>query len=95
MNSLEALEYAKAIKNADWYYNYSDDYGAYSRGMASVNAVHKMIENREWNVEDVESVRHEIINILKIHNSGKEIEEKTYSYWNEKIDYLFRKVLEK
>jgi hypothetical protein len=94
MNREQIEELVTAILSADWYYNYTDDYGAYNRGEASVRKVTNIIEKNECTIDDFHKVVHELKNQLALRYVGKIIEEKTYTYWDTKVKYLFRKVLE-
>ena len=33
------------LKNHDWFYNYSDDFSAYTNGRDELDAIHKIIRN--------------------------------------------------
>ena len=94
MNNLEALPYAKAIVSADWYYNMTEDYGAYNRGRASVENVRKMIESKNWTIDEVEMIKLECRNQLLLRQNVTELSEKTTNFWNTKVDQLFKKALE-
>lgn len=94
MNSMEALNIAQMIMRADWYYNMCDDYSAYKRGESSVMEVRSYINNREWTIDDVESIRHEIVNILTLRDINKVVKKESLDFWNNKIDNLFKKVLQ-
>ena len=94
MNREQVEELTTAILNADWYYNYSDDYGAYNRGEASVSKVINMIKKNECTIDDYHKVAHELKNQLALRNVGRIVQEKTYDYWDKKVKHLFREVLE-
>lgn len=94
MNREQIQELVTAILNADWYYNYTDDYSAYNKGEASVRKVTNMIEKNEYTINDYHEAAHELKNQLALRYVGNIIEEKTYVYWDDKLKSLFRKVLE-
>jgi len=94
MNSMEALSIAQMIMRADWYYNMTDDYSAYKRGEASVQEVKSYINNRSWISEDVNLIKNEIKNILTLRDINKVVKQDTLDFWNNKVDNLFKKVLE-
>jgi len=93
MNSMEALSIAQMFMRADWYYNMTDDYSAYKRGESSVQEVRSYIKSREWTIEEVESIKHEITNILKIRSINNVFKKEVYQAWHERVDHEFRKVL--
>lgn len=95
MNSMEALSIAQMIMRADWYYNMTEDYSAYKRGEASVKEVRNYIDSREWTIDDVKDIKHEITNILKIRSVNKVVKEQVYEAWYERVDNIFRKALSK
>lgn len=90
MNSIEALEVIKKISSTDWNYQYSDDYGVYLRGQASVAKIKKWINEREWTSEDIEMIKHEAMNYLKLNESYKEFPQGRYDFFIKKIDQLFK-----
>jgi len=94
MNSMEALSIAQMIMRADWYYNMTDDYSAYKRGEASVQEVKSYINNRSWISEDVNLIKNEIKNILTLRDINKVVKQDTLDFWNNKVENLFKKVLE-
>lgn len=88
---MEALEIYKKIAHADWYYNYSDDYGAYKRGEASCREVRSFIDGREWTLDDVEMIKNESKNAIALDTRmDEESRNKRIIWWNEKIDDLFK-----
>jgi hypothetical protein len=91
---MEALSIAQMIMRADWYYNMTDDYSAYKRGEASVQEVKSYINNRSWISEDVNLIKNEIKNILTLRDINKVVKQDTLDFWNNKVDNLFKKVLE-
>lgn len=90
MNSLEASKIANLINQADWYYHYTDDYSAYLRGEASVGKVRHAAEERLYTDDEVDLIKHEIENILKLNYGNKESYQKRYVYLAEKVDSMFR-----
>jgi hypothetical protein len=91
---MEALSIAQMIMRADWYYNMTDDYSAYKRGEASVQEVKSYINNRSWISEDVNLIKNEIKNILTLRDINKVVKQDTLDFWNNKVENLFKKVLE-
>jgi hypothetical protein len=90
---MEALNIAQMIMRADWYYNMTEDYSAYKKGEASVKEVRHYINSREWTIDDVKDIKHEINNMLKIRSINNVIKKQVYEAWDERVDNLFRKVL--
>ena len=91
MNSIEASEIIHKIRQADWYYNYSDDYSAWKRGQESVQAVKNVVKSREWTADDIATLKLEVVNQANLSNYKKEEDrEKNISWMHEKIDDLFR-----
>lgn len=90
MNSLEASKIANLINQADWYYHYTDDYSAYLRGEASVGKVRHLAEEKVYTDDEVDLIKHEIENILKLNYGKKELYEKRYKYLTEKVESMFR-----
>jgi hypothetical protein len=90
MNSLEALEIVQRINSVDWNYQYSDDYGVYLRGQASVATFNKWANEREWTSEDIEMIKHEAMNYLKLSGSYKDFPQGRYDFFVKKIDQLFK-----
>jgi hypothetical protein len=88
MNSLQALEIVQRIQSTDWNYEYSDDYGVYLRGQASVATFNKWANDREWTLEDIESIKHELVNVLKLDN--KDFPQGRYDFLVQKIERLFK-----
>jgi hypothetical protein len=88
MNSLQALEIVQRIQSTDWNYEYSDDYGVYLRGQASVATFNKWASDREWTLEDIESIKHELVNVLKLDN--KDFPQGRYDFLVQKIERLFK-----
>ena len=88
MNSLQALEIVQRIQSTDWNYEYSDDYGVYLRGQASVATFNKWASDREWTLEDIESIKHELVNVLKLDN--KDFPKGRYDFLVQKIERLFK-----
>jgi hypothetical protein len=88
MNSLQALEIVQRIQSTDWNYEYSDDYGVYLRGQASVATFNKWASDREWTLEDIESIKHELANVLKLDN--KDFPQGRYDFLVQKIERLFK-----
>jgi hypothetical protein len=89
MNSLEALDIIHRISSTDWNYQYSDDYGVYLRGQASVAKIKKWINEREWTSEDIEMIKHEAMNYLKLSGSYKDFPQGRYDFLVQKIERLF------
>ena len=52
----EANKWAGRIRNADWYYNYSDDYGAYLRGQSECSAIRKDADAANLTDEEVKMI---------------------------------------
>ncbi len=90
---MEALSIAQMIMRADWYYNMTDDYSAYKKGEASVQEVKSYVNSREWTIDDIKDIKHEINNILKIRSVHNVVKEQVYEAWDKRVDNLFRKVL--
>jgi len=93
MNSMEALNVAQMIMRADWYYNMTDDYSAYKKGEASVQEVKSYVASREWTIEEVQSIKHEITNILNLRSVNNVFKKEVYEAWDKRVDSVFRKAL--
>ena len=94
MNSMKAMEIYKKIGSADWYYNYADDYGYYKRGQAECQEVYSFIKNNQWTIDDVEMIRNEAKNNLTLDERySDESREKMLAWWNDKLDHLFKDVI--
>jgi hypothetical protein len=82
MNSMKAMEIYKKIGSADWYYNYSDDYGYYKRGEAECREVIDFIKSNDRPVKTIKNNRYEKEYVAahiefrswKIHNTIKKFE---------------------
>ena len=95
MNSMKAMEIYKKIKSADWWYNYSDDYGYYKRGEAECREVKDFIKSNEWTIDDVEMIRNEAVNQINLNDRySDEAREEKIKWWNNKLDYLFKDVID-
>lgn len=79
----EAQKWFDTIRYADWYYNYSDDYGAYSRGQARCNEIYR--QGKEANLSD-ESKQKIIDLIVKEYGSKQD----TVDFFIERVKYIFR-----
>lgn len=52
MNDTQEIErYRAALKNHDWYYNFSDDYRAWNRGKDSMESISAMRRQLDPNYE--------------------------------------------
>ena len=95
MNSMKAMEIYKKIGSADWYYNYSDDYGYYKRGEAECREVIDFIKSNEWTIDDVEMIRNEAVNQLNLDDRySDESREQKIKWWNDKLNWLFKGVID-
>lgn len=52
----QAQEWIYRIRRADWYYNYSDDYGAWSRGNAECSAIRRDGKEADLTAEELQMV---------------------------------------
>jgi hypothetical protein len=95
MNSMKAMEIYKKIKSADWWYNYSDDYNYYKAGEAECREVKDFIKSNEWTMDDVEMIRNEARNNLLLDQRySDEKREEMNLWWEKKLDYLFKDVID-
>ena len=93
MNSMDALKIARQIMQADWSYNYTEDYSAYKRGEGTVREVQSMIKDNTWTQDQVDLIIHEVKNILTLRGGDKEISQSNLDYWTNMINKLFKKAI--
>ena len=90
---MDALKIAKQIMQADWSYNYTEDYSAYKRGEGTVREVQSMIKDNTWTQDQVDLIIHEVKNILTLRGGDKEISQSNLDYWTNMINKLFKKAI--
>ena len=90
---MDALKIARQIMQADWSYNYTEDYSAYKRGEGTVREVQSMIKDNTWTQDQVDLIIHEVKNILTLRGGDKEISQSNLDYWTNMINKLFKKAI--
>ena len=91
---MDALKIAKQIMQADWSYNYTEDYSAYKRGEGTVREVQSMIRDNTWTQDQVDLIIHEVKNVLTLRGGDKEISQSNLEYWTNMINKLFKKEID-
>lgn len=61
---MDAKSWAKRIVGADWSYDRSDDYSKYNKGLGIINKMVIDAESEYWSIDDIESIKEEINNLL-------------------------------
>lgn len=87
MEEEEIKKIAIMIKTADWYYNYSDDYGVWAAGEKKVKEVTNYVRSKDWNKTDYEK----LIKVFFKDTFDGKYGEKVSSdveYWTKKIKFL-------
>ena len=79
----EAQKWFDTIRYADWYYNYSDDYGAYSRGQAQCNKIYR--DGKEANLS--QESKQKIIDLINNEYGSKP---DTANYFIDRVNYIFK-----
>ena len=79
---------------ADWSYNYTEDYSAYKRGEGTVREVQSMIRDNTWTQDQVDLIIHEVKNVLTLRGGDKEISQSNLEYWTNMINKLFKKEID-
>lgn len=88
MSDEEILEIAKQIYRTDWYYNYSDDYGAYRSGESQVKSTRLMMQEHDWNEENYSSLIRVFFDFAKIGFPNKPMPDSYREAWTKTINSL-------
>lgn len=91
INTIDTLsELSRQIQNADWSYERSDDYSAYSRGRGQCESLTNKMKEMSFDIDDISYLKLQIIE-MRLNPKWTEDFIKEYTeYWERKIDYLTR-----
>lgn len=92
INEIEVLEtLVTDICRADWGYERSDDYSAYSRGRGQCESITEKMKEMSFDQDDISYLKLFVVE-MRINDSWSEdMISEFIKYWSNKVDYLTRK----
>lgn len=92
INQIEVLEtLVTDICRADWSYERSDDYSAYSRGRGQCESIRNKMKEMSFDQDDISYLKLYVAE-MRVNDSWPEDRINEFiKYWSNQIDYLTRK----
>lgn len=90
INTEETLNHlAVQIRNTDWSYDRSDDYGAYQKGRGQVAACAEIMKQHLYDDEDIAYLKKAILDDIGIKETWtEEFKQEVINYWSSVVDRL-------